>query len=932
MVDLVTQAEARTVRLSTLASAVVTPSRVIIFTPDGALETLDHESGRTALLERPHLMVSRALSARRLGVQGLPAYDILELFAFTRPARFCLPTVEGVAEALAVPGDYEDPESAASSLPDLAGRLLADLASETYRYRAGSLSLADAMARSGWLWGPLVVAALDEAPLADREDGLQPWRTMPSWDDEGPLPPPGDESVGEDMAEERLADLLGDGSETRDGQRRYARAATHAFRPREMEGMPNLQILEAGTGTGKTLGYIAPASRWAELNDGPVWLSTYTKNLQRQLDQELTRLYPDPRVKARRAVIRKGRENYACLLNIEETQRSVAQRTAPIDGEDRDRVLMGLVLRWVRYSRDGDMIGGDFPSWLGMTFGMGRVAGLTDRRGECLHTACPHYGTCFIERAVRASRHADLVVANHALVMSQAVMRKGDPDLPKRLVFDEGHHMFDAADSSFSLRLSGLEGMELRRWIRGKESGGQTRARGLQARLDELVSNDNEARALLGEVLEAARILPSDGWAARVQGAAAMTSYESFLMMVRAHIFARTHGDGFYGLEAGLEEPSTDFTDAARALDQKLDGLVGPMRSLARRLVQMLDEEAEVLEASTKARLEAAARSLALRADMVLGWREMLGTLGGTPNPVFVDWAELDRADGRERDIALCRHFLDPSEPLAKEVLSDMHGVVVTSATLRDRGDITGTGSEGAPDWRTSDMRTGAQHLPGAAKRLAVESPFDYSVNSRFIVVTDVSKQYLEPVVGAFRALFTASGGGALGLFTAISRLRSVYEALAPRLEAEGVPLLAQHVDAVDVATLIDMFRASETACLLGTDAVRDGVDVPGQSLRLIVFDRVPWPRPTLLHKARRSAFGGRAYDEMLTRLKITQAFGRLIRRKDDRGVFVILDGQTPSRLLTGLPEGVHVERMELREAVEAVRAMQTLDDQPPTG
>src|SRR5690606_424041 len=105
---------------------------------------------------------------------------------------------------------------------------------------------------------------------------------------------------------------------------------------------------------------------------------------------------------------------------------------------------------------------------------------------------------------------------------------------------------------------------------------------------------------------------------------------------------------------------------------------------------------------------------------------------------------------------------------------------------------------------------------------------------------------------GAYRALFEASGGGALGLFTAISRLRAVHEKISLPLEEAGLPLYSQHVDDIDAGTLVDMFRDDIHACLLGTDAIRDGVDVPGESLRLIVFDRVPWPRPTILHKARR--------------------------------------------------------------------------------
>jgi ATP-dependent DNA helicase DinG len=126
-------------------------------------------------------------------------------------------------------------------------------------------------------------------------------------------------------------------------------------------------------------------------------------------------------------------------------------------------------------------------------------------------------------------------------------------------------------------------------------------------------------------------------------------------------------------------------------------------------------------------------------------------------------------------------------------------------------------------------------------------------------------------------------------------------------------------VDPLEISALIDMFRAEEDACLLGTDAVRDGVDVPGRSLRLLAFDRVPWPRPDLLHKARREKFGGRSFDDAVARARIAQAFGRLIRRAEDKGVFIMLDAAAPTRLFSSLPEGVVVERMGLADAAAAV-------------
>ncbi len=182
-------------------------------------------------------------------------------------------------------------------------------------------------------------------------------------------------------------------------------------------------------------------------------------------------------------------------------------------------------------------------------------------------------------------------------------------------------------------------------------------------------------------------------------------------------------------------------------------------------------------------------------------------------------------------------------------------------------------------------------------------------------------KDDMDQVAAAYRILFLAAGGGGLGLFTAITRLRGVHARIADPLDEAGIPLLAQHVDGIDTATLIEIFRAETDGCLLGTDAVRDGIDVPGRSLRLIVFDRVPWPRPDILHRARRAAFGGRAYDDMIARLRLKQAYGRLVRRVDDRGVFVLLDRMMPSRLAGAFPDGVAVNRVGLAEAARLTAA-----------
>jgi ATP-dependent DNA helicase DinG len=559
------------------------------------------------------------------------------------------------------------------------------------------------------------------------------------------------------------------------------------------------------------------------------------------------------------------------------------------------------------------MAGGDLPGWLPELLGRAQTTALADRRGECVYSACPHYHRCYIEKSVRRARRAAIVVANHALVMIQAALGGlDDASVPTRYVFDEGHHLFDAADSAFSLALSGREGVELRRWLIGADERGRSRARGLRRRIEDLIAGDVAAAKALQEVIAAAHVLPSDGWAQRLADSRPQGAFEDFLAVVRQQVLARAPAhDRAYTLEAELCPPLDAMPAAARALAAKLRAIEEPIRLLARRLALRLEQEAAELDSGTRLRIEAMLRGLQRRGVMEIGgWRHMLAAIEAEPAADFVDWLALERSDGVEFDIGMHRHWVDPMRPFAEGVMKEAHGVLITSATLTD-----GSGDP-MSDWQAAEARSGAVHLAGRPFRARVPSPFDYGAQTRVFIVNDLRREDVAQIAGAYCALFEAARGGALGLFTAIARLKAVHQRIAAPLAEAGLTLLAQHVDAMDTATLVDIFRGEEDACLLGTDALRDGIDVPGRSLRLIVFDRVPWPRPDLLHKARRARFGGTAYDDRLTRLRLRQAFGRLVRRADDAGVFVLLDRMMPSRLLGAFPEGVTVERLGLKDAV----------------
>jgi ATP-dependent DNA helicase DinG len=710
---------------------------------------------------------------------------------------------------------------------------------------------------------------------------------------------------------------VGDGAEVRKSQSDYSAIAAEAFRPKSQESEPAVVLAEAGTGLGKTAGYLAPATLWAERNDGTVWISTYTKNLQRQISQELRRVYPDPTTFNEKVTVRKGRENYICLLNYEETSARL-----PVLIE-RETVALGLIARWLMATKDGDLIGGDFPAWALPFPGFG--ANLTDKQGECIYAACTHYRRCFLERVVRKSRNSRVVVSNHALTMVEAARHaaaleaEGDGSNipPLRYVFDEGHHIFDAADSFYAIHISGWEGAELRRWVRGPEGRGSRRGRGLVERVTPMLEGDPAQLDRLSEISQQALALPGDGWLSRITSEAPRGAMERFLMAVRAQVRARSEDvSSPYGLECAVAPPTLELVSAAEELKHSLKELAVPLHELAQTLRAKLREENSEDFSPHRLRAEAILRGIERRIKLQIPqWILALESIGEPAPNGFVDWLGVERFDGHDTNVGFFRHAADPTIPFAVEVLERAHGAFITSATLRDRPPKEEEGTDG---WRAAEIRTGAGHLVVPPTRAVFQSPFDYKRQSRVIVVKDAAR---DPglVAAAYRDLFLAAGGGALGLFTSIRSLRQTHSVIAPALSAHGIPLYAQHVDGLDTGSLVDLFRDDENSCLLGTDALRDGVDVPGRSLRLVVFERVPWPRPDILHKARRAAFG-KSYDDQLTRLRLAQGFGRLIRRASDRGIFVLLDPRAPSRLLSGLPEGVEIEKLTLSEAIASVR------------
>lgn len=256
------------------ASAVVAlTGRAALLQPNGTAVALPaREAARRLRDLPPPLLVHAPATLRRLGT-SLPGLDLLELFAFVHPARSVAPTPLGLAMALDMVPETHGPEALVTLLPGMAELLLNQLAQGRGIPRnRDAAALAARMGQAGWGWAPYVLAALGAPDAAPNTEPFRVWRRLPEWEEAATPPAPGSLPVGEAEARNRLAQLLGSEAEQRPGQADYAGAAAAAFAPRESRGDPVMVLAEAGTGTGKTIGYIAPASLWAERNKGAVWI------------------------------------------------------------------------------------------------------------------------------------------------------------------------------------------------------------------------------------------------------------------------------------------------------------------------------------------------------------------------------------------------------------------------------------------------------------------------------------------------------------------------------------------------------------------------------------------------------------------------------------------------------------------------------------
>jgi len=623
-------------------------------------------------------------------------------------------------------------------------------------------------------------------------------------------------------------------------------------------------LVEAPTGVGKSLAYLIPAVHWAMQNRERVVASTNTINLQEQLYHkdlpDLARALPFEF----RAAVLKGRSHYLCPARLQATRRQ-----GP-NSPDEARVL-AKVLVWLPETANGD---GDelfLPNpteralWRQLS---------ADHEGcdpeRCRHS---HKGTCYFYNARHAAEAAHLIIVNHALLLADiAVQNRALPEY-KHLIVDEAHHLEAATTSGLSFE---ADRTHLRRLLSEIGRVGQSgRVTGLLA---EVIGRCRKAR-LPRDFMEQMELFVGKVGMAADRAARQLGAFfdrlEEFVDEQRegkrSQYSFRLRVTSGVRRQPAWEGVEIAWDDANAPLVAVVDGL--------ERLASGLDD-LTTFDAPDADDLQVQILGVARRLGETRGQISQMITQDA---PSLICWLESDPSGDHLSLHAVPLHV----GPLVEEHLfHKKESVVLTSATLRTSGTF---------DFLRERLNA------WEADELAVGSPFDYRNSTLVYLVNDVPEPgkpgYQRAVEQGMAALFRATKGRALALFTSYSQLRATLRAIRAPLAQAGITVQAQG-EGISRAQLLETFRTGERRVLLGTRSFWEGVDVPGEALSCLAIVKLPFSVPSdPVFAARAETFDQPFFEYAVpeTILRFLQGFGRLIRTRTDRGIVAVFD----RRLLT---------------------------------
>lgn len=663
------------------------------------------------------------------------------------------------------------------------------------------------------------------------------------------------------------------GYEQREQQITMIESVVHAFNQRKVAS------IEAGTGTGKTMAYLLPAVQWSLQNRERIVVSTNTINLQEQLinkDIPFLQRYIGADFKA---VLVKGRSNYVCLRKVDEVE---SELKLQMEDDDQDELL--ALIEWARYTKDGSKADLSFIPKYNV---WERIASESD---TCIRQRCPHFRSCFVNRARRKAAQAQILIVNHHLLFADLAVRQETGSLTtaavlppyQKIIFDEAHHIENVATSYFGHQITraGLIRIYHRLYRRKKQ-----REYGyLNTLRMKLLRNSDKLPAFKAEQMETLlqdNILP---------GLKQLLEYTNVIMdhffeaveryqnkPVDNEVKLRLIPDVKSRLidDSGLNDPLQNYLDTLKSLTDDLG-----------RLVKYAQKASGAIQDQT---WDSVCIDIAAQAERLILAGQVITNVLFRHDDEHIRWIEIKRGI---RNYHILRFKISPLEVkkrMHEAVFDKFDTVIMTSATLTvDR------------KFDFLANRIGLDALsPEQRMELILDAPFDYEKQ----VLVAIPQDMPDPRQTSFakelnRAVFKSlniSNGRAFVLFTSYGLLNMLYNQMYESLQQIRIRLLKQGEE--NRHQLIKKFKQDIHSVLFATDSFWEGVDVEGESLMSVIITKLPFRVPSEpVIEARYEAIekrGGNAFIEYavpLAVLKFKQGFGRLIRRKSDRGAVIIFD------------------------------------------
>ena len=614
-------------------------------------------------------------------------------------------------------------------------------------------------------------------------------------------------------------------------------------------------MVEAGTGIGKSYAYLIPAALWAMRNNTRVVISTNTLNLQ---DQLINKDIPDLKNALNidlRAGVLKGRINYLCPRRLE-----ALRHRRPRDASELR--LMAKILVWLENNGSGQLSElnltgpSEYEVW-------GRLSAQDEM---CSSEVCLTRmgGVCPYFRARQAALSAHIIIVNHALLLSDVVTNNRVLPDYKYLIVDEAHHLEDASTNALSYRVTKADIERLFNDLGGSNSG--TLGQLLTALTDLMKPAEYSAVA---RVVEKATDL-----AYRVQ-----TRMRDFYQKIEAFLEQERNGNevGDYGqqvriVSATQHQPIWD--DIMISWDEVSDPLDDLLRLLGGLVTNLTDEEAAGLEKieDNLGDLTAILRRLQ---EVHSNIHAMVSELDN--NTIY--WIELN---GKYNRLSLNFAPLEIGPLMENYLWHTKESVVVTSATLTANNNF---------DYIRTRLNA------DEADELVLGSPFDYENSALLFLPTDMPEpvdymNYQRSIERAILRTARATGGRMLALFTSYRQLKATSHVISPLLAKDNIQVYEQG-EGASTSSLLDSFKTTERAVLLGTRSFWEGVDVPGEALSILMIVKLPFDVPSDPVIAARSETFENPFSEYTLPeaiLRFRQGFGRLIRTQSDRGVVAVLD------------------------------------------